>query len=134
MGLGVTLELVVFWVIIRGKSILSSDRIQQASLFPIVSALDRSPYQISTRRTVVVALLHNCRHRSHGWGWASIDWASMPSIVFTWQESTASQGSYALLHVSFYACSSHCMAHQLLKYQNPCTLFLHHSPMLTTLS
>lgn len=77
---------------------------------PIVSALDRSPHQMSTRRTVVVALLHKL-HRSDRWGWAGIEWATTPSIVFTWQESTDSQGSSAL-HVSFYACSSHCMAHQ----------------------
>lgn len=54
----------------------------------------------------------SCRHRLHGWGWEGIDWATMPSIVFTWQESTDSQGSSALLHVSFYACSFHCMAQQ----------------------
>lgn len=54
----------------------------------------------------------SCRHRSHGWGWEGIDWATMPSIVFTWLESTDSQGSSALLHVSFYACSVHCMAQQ----------------------
>lgn len=54
----------------------------------------------------------SCRYRSHGWGWEGIDWATMPSIVFTWQESTDSQGSSALLHVSFYACSFHCMAQQ----------------------
>lgn len=54
----------------------------------------------------------SCRHRSHGWGWEGIDWATMPSIVFTWLESTDSQGSSALLHVSFYACSFHCMAQQ----------------------